>query len=111
LAGCEEAKRAGGSILHATQPPVELSLTPFTFFSGYYVNIRNTSEKALTDVTVTYTSVSGTSVSQQIGALAPHQSVTLDPSDIKWRVVKNEQITVSASGCVPKVLATNSLIQ
>jgi len=42
-AGCSESELALKKAVSATQPPVEVSLTPFLIFDGYYVNVRNTS--------------------------------------------------------------------
>jgi hypothetical protein len=110
-AGCQEVQTAAQRAIAATQPPVEVTLTPFLVFNGYYVNIINMSPSAtITGVQVTYTSASGNSVTQDVGTLQPRQAVVLDPSTINWTVVKNESISVSASNYVPKTLSTNVLI-
>jgi len=96
----------------AVQPPVQVRLTPFLVFKGYYVVVTNTSSSTtLTGVTVTYTGASGNSRSQTIGTLNPGETKELDPSDVKWTVEKQETISVSAAGnYIPKVLETNVLI-
>ena len=109
--GCKEIEQAANKAIASVQPPVEVTLTPFFIFKGYYVNVLNTSDsKTITGVKVTYTSASGTSVSQKIGTLSPKQHVTLDPSEINWQVVPHETITISATKHMDKTVATNSLI-
>ncbi len=109
--GCQEVTQATKKAVAATQPPVQVSLSSFLIFDGYYVNILNTSDSmTITGVTVTYTGASGNSVTQSVGTLSPRESKTLDPSNI-WTVEKHETITVSASGYVPKTLETNILIK
>ena len=111
LAGCSEIEEATKKAIAATQPPVQVSLTPYLIFDGYYVNVLNTSDtQSIGRVTLTYTSASGNSVSQDLGTLSPGQSKTLDPSNVNWRVVKHETISVSASSHIPKTLKTNVLI-
>jgi hypothetical protein len=107
-----EGKQAFKQAAAAVQPPVQVSLTPFLVFNGYYVNVTNTSSSTtLTGVTVKYTGASGNSKTQTIGMLKPGETKTLDPSDVRWTVEKHETISVSADGnFVPKVLETNILI-
>lgn len=102
LTGCQE-------VAGKVQPPVQVTLMPYLFVSGYYVNVTNLSETALTNVTVTYL-WQGNTRSQTVGTLAPRESKTIDPADAHFTVKKNEQIRVSASGYVPKTIDTNTLV-
>jgi hypothetical protein len=94
-----------------SQPPVEISLSEFLVFNGYYVHVRNVSKSTtLRGVRVVYTSASGNSVTQTIGELKPQAIKVLDPSDVRWQVAKHEWVMVSADGFLPKTLETNVLI-
>ncbi|MBM4070262.1 MAG: hypothetical protein FJ271_15100 [Planctomycetes bacterium] len=108
----QEGKQAFKQTVAAVQPPVQVSLTPYLIFNGYYVNVTNTSSHiSLTDVTVTYTDATGNSVMQRVGSLRPGETKTLDPSDARWTVERHETISVAANGLyVPKALDTNVLI-
>jgi hypothetical protein len=108
-----DGKKAFMQAVAAVQPPVQISLTPFLVFNGYYVNITNTSSgTTLNGVTVTYTGASGNSMTQALGTLRPGETRTLDPTAVRWTVEQHQTISVSASGMyVPKVLETNVLIK
>lgn len=105
-------KQAFSQVAAAVQPPVQVRLTPFMVFQGFYVHISNTSGvETLYGVNVTYTGASGNSVTQAVGTLKPNETKTLDPSQAKWTVEKHERISVSVTGnFVPKVVETNQLI-
>jgi len=45
----------GKKLVSATQPPVQVSLTPYMIFDGYYVNVLNTSNSTfIQNVVVTW---------------------------------------------------------
>ena len=101
----------GQKLLTKAQPPVQVTLTPFLIFDGYYVNIMNTStDTTIYDVVVTYTGASGNTKTQTIKMIQPGKTETLDPSDVDWKVVRHESISVSARGYLNKTLETNILI-
>jgi len=99
------------SIASKTQTPVAPSLTPFLLLSGYYVDLRNTSDSSLTGVSITYYGSQGSETrTQQVGSIGPKQSVTVDPFDVGWRVTKHEKITIHANGYLRREVETNILI-
>jgi hypothetical protein len=104
--GCAEVQ----SIASKTQAPIYPSLTPFLIFNGYYVNLNNTSDSALTGVYITYYDSQGNTVTQQVGSIGPKESVSVDPSEVNWRVTKHEKIAVHADGYLRRVVETNVLI-
>jgi hypothetical protein len=107
-----EGKLAFRQAVAVVQPPVQVTLSPFLIFDGYYVEVKNTStSSALANVTVTYRDANGNTKSQSVGPLKPGETKTLDPSVVNWTVAKHETISVSTNGnYVPKVLETNALI-
>lgn len=92
------------------QVPVSVQLTPFLIFDGYYVQLGNMSDEALTDVFLTYYDAQGNSRTQQVGRIGPNETVLIDPSEVNWRVVKHEEIAIHAKGHVRRVVETNVLI-
>ncbi len=110
--GCDNIKHTANAVATKTQPPVQVTTTPFLILKGCYVNVSNTSATTtLTGVEVTYTGPSGNTKSQMIGTLKPNETKTLDPSDVRWTVEKHETITVAADNYLSKTLDTNILIK
>jgi hypothetical protein len=111
ICNSQEGKKLGQDVISKTQPPVQVSLTRYLIFKGYYVNVTNTSTSTTVNgVVVTYTGTSGNSKAQILGTLRPGETKTLSPSDVQWRVEKHESISVSADGYITKTLNTNTLI-
>ena len=107
--GCDKAQIQ--TYISKTQPPVQITLTSYAIFKGYYVNVMNTSSNTTIDgVVVTYTGLGGATKTQTIGTLKPNESKTLDPSEVDWTVVTHESISVSANGYLAKTLETGDLI-
>jgi hypothetical protein len=100
-----------GQLITEVQPPVEISLTRYLVFNGYYVNVFNASRTAtITGVIVTYTSASGNTRTQTFGTIRPGETETRDPADVDWIIEKHESIGVSAQSYFTKTLETDILI-
>jgi len=104
LSGCAE-------IANKTEPPVRVNLVSFLVSKGYYVVITNTHETViLENVSIEYTDGNGKTSTQTVGTIRPKEAKSLDPSDIKWRVERNEKISIKAGGYLTKTINVNSLL-
>jgi class 3 adenylate cyclase len=94
------------------QPPVVVHLIPFAILDGFHVQVTNTSQDLrLENIVVTYHMPGVGTKEQTLGALAPLEGKSIDPSKIDWMVAPTQTLSIRADGHMPRDFEVSKMIE